>query len=375
MSGLIDVGGGEGTAAAAGRAAAAEQAVTGRHLRAVWGLPGTALGTPTWPAALTDRLFSRWNYWWQAHLLDCLLDAEHRAPDPARRTQINALIRGHRLRNAGRWTNDYFDDMAWLGLVLQRASRVAGPHQTVARHGTATLSGVLRNAWDQSAEQGIPWRRGDTLRNAPANGPAGLLLARLGDLPRAQAVADWLHTRLRDPVTGLVLDRVRDGGAPEPAVYTYCQGVALGLETELARRTGHPRHHARACRLIDAVAEHLAPGGVLTGCGDGDGGLFAGITSRYLARAALSLDAATPPGAAARALGAELVRTSAAAAWATRRSDGLSPRFSVDWARPGTGSPDLSVQLSAWMVLEAHTDLVQSAPVSSQQTRVDKPPP
>ena len=58
---------------------------------------------PPWP----------WHYWWQAHLLDCLIDAQRRAPHPDRARQIAALARTVRLRNLGSWTNDYYDDIAW----------------------------------------------------------------------------------------------------------------------------------------------------------------------------------------------------------------------------------------------------------------------
>ncbi len=62
------------------RAALAERAVLGRHARRVWAVPGTALGVNSWPPSGPHRLFLGWNYWWQAHLLDCLVDAQIRDP-------------------------------------------------------------------------------------------------------------------------------------------------------------------------------------------------------------------------------------------------------------------------------------------------------
>ena len=314
------------------RAAAAEQAVLGRHLQPVWGVPGTALGRVAWPPSPADRGFVRWTYWWQAHLLDCLLDAEQRAPNAGRRRRIAAMQRGHRLRNLGVWTNRYHDDMAWLGLAMLRAGR-----HDVARH----LGRVLAAAWDAGGATGggMVWRRGDTVRNAPANGPAGILLARLGDRRRAGAIADWLEATLVDPGTGLVLDGIRADGGLDRQTYTYCSGVTIGLEVELAHE---PVHRRRAHERVEAVATHLAPGGVLVGDGDGDGGLFAGITARYLALAAGRLPSPTA---------ARIVRSSADAAWDARDGDG---RFRTAWADGrSTAPPDLSVQLSGWMALEA----------------------
>lgn len=62
----------------ANRAASAETAVTQRHLRRLWALPGTQLAVVAWPSTRRDRLFGSWHYWWQAHLLDCLVDAQLR---------------------------------------------------------------------------------------------------------------------------------------------------------------------------------------------------------------------------------------------------------------------------------------------------------
>lgn len=275
----------------ANRAASAEAAVTHRHLERLWALPGTQLGVVAWPPARRDRLFGHWHYWWQAHLLDCLVDAQLRDPKSERRKRIRRQIRSHRLRNVGRWVNDYYDDMAWLALALERASRVVGIdcHRALDK-----LTDQFVNAWVPEDGGGIPWRKQDQFFNAPANGPAAIFLARYGNrLKRAQQMADWIDATLIDPETHLVFDGIK-GGSLVRAQYTYCQGVVLGLETELAARTGDPRHAPRVHRLVAAVNEHMAPGGVISGAGGGDGGLFAGITARYLALVATTLPGPPP---------------------------------------------------------------------------------
>ena len=108
-------------------------------------------------------------------------------------------------------------------------------------------------------------------------------------------------------------------------------------------------------------------------CGGGDGGLFAGITARYLALAAHRL----PGDRDAREAAREIVLASAAAAWDNRCSvDGL-PLYGSFWDRPAelptaggrtarfasgavhaseVAERDLSVQISGWMLMEAaHT--------------------
>ena len=105
------------------RADLAEAAVTSRHVRRLWALPGTALGVVGWPAVRRERLFLTWHYWWQAHLIDLAVDAAEREATPRRRRRVVRLTRSHRIRNLLGWTNNYFDDMAWLGLALERAQR------------------------------------------------------------------------------------------------------------------------------------------------------------------------------------------------------------------------------------------------------------
>ncbi len=337
------------------RAGIVERTISRRHLRRVAAVvPGTRIGRVRWPRHAPAPL-APWHYWWQAHLLDCLVDAQLRAPGTHRARVITMTARGIRLRNAGSWTNRYYDDVAWLGLALQRAGGLA------RRSGPGALAAItaqLHEGWTEDGGGGIWWRRGDDFKNAPANGPAAILLARDGQVAFAAAIADWMAQTLVDPATGLVRDGVRlaPGGAVREVVglfYTYCQGVHLGACVELAERDGHRRWVDRAVAIVDAVAHRLAgPDGVLPGDGGGDGGLFTGITVRYLADAALRRPELAAPAS-------RLVLASAAAAWNGRVEIGGGPVFSPDWRRPavepqsGVPEADLSVQLSAWMLMEA----------------------
>jgi predicted alpha-1,6-mannanase (GH76 family) len=354
----------------ANRAASAEAAVSARHLKPLWYVPGTQLGVVAWPPTQRDRWLRSWNYWWQAHLLDCLVDAQLRDPQSARVTRINRQLRGHRLRNAGRWINDYYDDMAWLALAIERAGRLVG----VERHRALdTFTEQFMNAWVPEDGGGIPWRKQDQFFNAPANGPAGIFLSRNQKLRRAQQMADWIDETLIDPETHLVFDGIK-GGSMVRAQYTYCQGVVLGLETELAVRTSDDRHRTRVHRLTEAVRAHMANDGVIKGTGGGDGGLFAGILVRYLTLVATALPGEDPDDVATREDARTMVLTSAQSAWDYRQSVDGMPLFGADWDKTasiptaqGQGAQfvegavaasavperDLSVQLSGWMLMEA----------------------
>ena len=359
----------------AARAELAERAVRARHLRRLWALPGTALGVPGWPASPAQRVFGPWNYWWQAHVLDCLVDAYIRSPDPRRRARVARFINGVRIRNGKDWLNDYYDDMAWLALALQRAEQYVG----VRRPGAIQqLASALKDGWTEGGGGGIWWRLRDkydeNFKNVPANGPTAILFARLRD-ERAYETARWIEANLVDPQTGVVWDGLRvaeDGGIRqvETTTYTYCQGVYLGACLELAT-WGNDRQSRdwaeRASRTVTAVATHLtveseaAPSLVLRGQGGADGGLFAGILARYLARAALTLPEFGRTHEPAAFLATELVFASARAAWRNQAPAPRGPLFGPDWSQPAasprtdTKAPerDLSVQAGAWMLLEA----------------------
>src|SRR5215207_3763326 len=103
------------------RAGVVEGLIRRRYLRQLLGVvPGTRIGRVRWPRPIFVRPWP-WHYWWQAHLLDCLVDAQRRAPNPARdrdrgagphraaaqlRVVDQRLLRRHRLvrtrRAAGR---------------------------------------------------------------------------------------------------------------------------------------------------------------------------------------------------------------------------------------------------------------------------------
>lgn len=344
----------------ADRAGRAETAVRARHLRRLVGIaPGTRIGRIHWPRPRVGKPWP-WHYWWQAHLLDCLLDAQARDPDPRRGVAVAALARGVRLKNLGRWTNDYYDDIAWFGLAVDRAGTLArrpGPRAVQA------VTDRLRAGWTPDGGGGIWWRRNDDFKNAPANGPAAILLARVGQTALAASIVDWMAVELVDPDSGLVRDGIRlaaDGSVREVAAttYTYCQGVYLGACVELAERDGDPRWDQRAAAVLEAVAQKMAgPDGVVPGYDDGgDGGLFNGILARYLADAALRRPALS---STAR----RLVLASAESVWANRAEVATGPVFAHDWRRParvptpGAPEADLSVQLSGWMLLEAAATL------------------
>ena len=379
------------------RADLAEAAINERHASRVWGIPRTNLAVVSWPPAIKDKLFVQWHYWWQAHYLDCLVDAASRRTTTKRLQLIRDTMRGIRVRNLRGWThNRYYDDKAWLALA---AARAGGVRKLRPPKGLRALESNI-SAGRDSLTGVLPWRHNETFYNVPTNGPAAIMLARNGRIAEAQELIDWVYDNLIND-QGLVMDGVRmrmHGPDVVKDIHPYCQGVMMGACLELSERLleyeGIVNQHgfttvsegekaavamkyvSRLRDLVHAVAKDMAtPKGVIDwNTGGGDGGLFKGILARYLAEVAVRLPDDSPLNHSTRDIAARLVLASAESVWNHRLEvDGL-PVFASDWtedarlpqnsgvaAQSIAGAVmsshiperDLSVQLSGWMLLEA----------------------
>ncbi|MBT2553328.1 glycosyl hydrolase [Arthrobacter sp. ISL-5] len=388
------------------RANAAARSVTGLFGQRLFFLPGTHIAAIIRPSGRLKNLARPWHYWWQAHYLDCLVDTGRRELgtagqppakfDGERRPSAgrlaSRLVTGIRLRNFLKYVNSYYDDMAWLALATLRLEQLAEESRRPSRRRHGRIRKSLTLQFDSASTDdlggGTFWSTKRDFKNIPATAPVALYYARTGNLARAQALLDWLDAKLFDPGRGLYLDGLRINAAGEAvlvdAIYTYNQGPVLGALLEL----GGTANLARAAEVVDAVARQLTTPGagatatgttgaghagagtsgpaVLRSDGTGDGGLFTGILTRYLALAAR--DGRLP--AATRATAAQLVTDTAEAFWAGRRS--ISPDealakhgrpdslvFSFEPALPASSTyppgtaVELSTQLQAWMTLES----------------------
>lgn len=364
------------------RAAEAERSVTELFAGRLLGMPAThlarAVHSRPGPARALGGWGGAWNYWWQAHYLDAVVDAGLRAlrsgdvaAAEAHSARGDRLLATIRLRNGLRWVNAFYDDMAWLALAT---GRLRGLHDRLGRQpetrrlrsADSHLTAQLRSAHTADLGGGLFWNRDRDFKNAPATGPAALHLARLGATDEARRLVDWVYARLLSPENGLVLDGILLApgvGGEEvlvPDVWSYNQGTVLGALVTL----GDAESLARAAALVAAVDAHLTVevGGarVLRTHGRGDGGLFTGILVRYLALAARPGSRLEEP---ARATARRLVVDTAEALWATRGSlplagHGTVTVFPVEPGGRAVGPPlELSPQLQAWTVLEAAATL------------------
>ncbi len=366
-------------AARANQAARSVTRIFGRRLLC---LPGTHIGAVSIPTKTARSVFGPWHYWWQAHYVDCLVDAGRRELStqtkfdgdsrPSAGRLASRLVTTIRLRNLFRFENHFYDDMAWLALSTLRLEKLAEETRNPGRRRNAYVRRKLTLQFDSASTDdlggGTFWSTTRDFKNTPATAPVALYFARTDHRERAQSLVNWLNSRLLHPQRGVYQDglRIRNGEAVlEEAIYTYNQGPVLGALLEL----GGEENLERAAHLVEAVSRELTIPGthVIHGDGTGDGGLFSGILVRYLALSAT--DERLP--AAARETARALVHATAEAFWLSRREapelmpgrSGTLLIFSPNPLRPASetypvgAAVELSTQLQAWMTLEAAATL------------------
>ena len=305
-------------------------------------------------------------YWWQAHALDVLVDGYERTNDRDYLDRATRLWAGVKRKNGG-ITIDYYDDMLWMGLALLRLQAHTGDAD-VGRD-IDTLWQDIKRGWNDKQGGGIAWRKSQLdYKNTPANAPAVILAVRLfrahgdaEDLAFAKRIYAWLDAHLVDPTTGFVWDGVNrqgDGKTDKGWAFTYNQGVRIGAAVELYKATHEARYLQDANKTFAATVARLAnEQGVLKEGGKDDGGLFKGILVRYLGEL-VRVDPAAHPQEF------EFLQRQAESVWAQLKPEwkpGEALLVPGDWSKPAAQPVELSVQLSGIMLFEQMAKLTGAA--------------
>jgi hypothetical protein len=145
----------------------------------------------------------------------------------------------------------FYDDNAWLGLAAAQGGEVE-----LAR----VALGFVEQGW--SSGGGVRWREDLRSVHACSTGAAGLLALAVGPpssgaAGRAERALAFLEGPLRRP-DGLVADHLDAEGRLEPTVWSYNQGLAIGLHVELAARGRPVGDLGRAAELAAATLQHFA---------------------------------------------------------------------------------------------------------------------
>ena len=181
------------------RADEAARSVTRLFGQRLFFLPGTHIAAIVRPSGRLKNLARPWHYWWQAHYLDCLVDAgrrELRSPGhpgtkfdgenrPSAGRLASRLVTGIRLRNFFTVVNNYYDDMAWLALSTLRLEKLAEDSRKAAgRSRNATVLQSLTLQFDSASTDdlggGTFWSKKRDFKNTPATAPVALYYARTG---------------------------------------------------------------------------------------------------------------------------------------------------------------------------------------------------
>jgi len=319
------------------------------------------LNTQFWSAA--EQYYNQdnngnkgFNYWWNAHALDVLVDGYNRTKDPAYTAKMDALLNGMYKKNGNKWTNNFYDDMEWMALASLRAYDAT--QNTKYKDLTDLLWTTIKVGWTTVNGGGIMWEKNSpNSKNACSNAPAMILACRLyklngnvADLDWAKKIYTWQRANLVEAARGVVWDGY--GNTSEGAIYTYNQGTWLGGALELYTITKDIQCLKDATRNANYIINDLqkfSPNGILKGENTGDGGLFKGIFIRYFTQLIVwgDLDAYT------KSLYLKYLKSNGQSLLgnATKMPGYL---FNPDWATmPTATKQDCSVELSGIMLLEA----------------------
>jgi predicted alpha-1,6-mannanase (GH76 family) len=260
------------------------------------------------------------------------------------------------------------DDIMWWALAFLRAYEAHPAHTQYLAAAKQVFTRIQQTPDQAVCGGGVTWGEGTNYKNAITNALYVVLAARLAGLSApgsaeralyvtaAVAEADWLLDRSRLFANGgLLQDGVHYQGAnctvaPDSAVWTYSQGVAIDGLAEVTVLTGNPRYADRAQSLLLRVLDPKQAPALVTADGileepslggrpaNEDAETFKGLLVRHVGYALPYMRQANAGRYAdALRMGAAFLTNNANTLWKHRRVDGTHVGFAFDWA-DGTGS-------------------------------------
>jgi hypothetical protein len=167
----------------------------------------------------------------------------------------------------GRGGDLYYDDNDWVGLAAIQHWLLHKDAESLEL--AKTIFALVRVAWDDNSKHpspgGLFWTQqpGNFDRNTVSNMPAAQLGVRLyqatGDkayLADALRFYAWTNGALQRP-DGLYLDHLDLSGKIDTRVFSYNQGVPIGVNLLLHQATGEAKYLAEAKRIAEASFEHF----------------------------------------------------------------------------------------------------------------------
>ncbi|NYT41472.1 glycosyl hydrolase [Sphingomonas sp. R-74633] len=170
----------------------------------------------------------------------------------------------------GRGGDLYYDDNDWVGLAAIQHWLLYKDTESLDL--AKAIFALVSAAWDDNpkhpAPGGLFWSQqpGNSDRNTVSNMPAAQLGVRLyqatGDkayLDEALRFYTWTNSALQRP-DGLYLDHLDLAGKIDTRIFSYNQGVPIGVNVLLHEATGDAKYLAEAKRIAEASFDHFVTG-------------------------------------------------------------------------------------------------------------------
>lgn len=167
----------------------------------------------------------------------------------------------------GRGGDLYYDDNDWVGLAAIQHWLIHKDAESLEL--AKKIFALVRIAWDDNPKHpspgGLFWSQqpGNFDRNTVSNMPAAQLGVRLyqatGDkayLTDALRFHGWANGALQRP-DGLYLDHLDLAGKVDTRIFSYNQGVPIGVNVLLYQATGEAKYLAEARRIAEASFDHF----------------------------------------------------------------------------------------------------------------------
>ncbi|MET0191510.1 MAG: glycoside hydrolase family 76 protein [Pseudonocardia sediminis] len=167
----------------------------------------------------------------------------------------------------------FYDDNLWVGLLDVQQHAMTGDRSALRE--ARKISDLVDSGWDtdpsHAAPGGVFWTQApwSTDRNTVSNMPAAELDLRLfqftGErryLDRACRYRAWTNRYLQRE-DGLYVDHLSLEGVVDETVWSYNQGVPVGVNVLLYQVTGERSYLSEACRIAEASLAWFVGGGRL----------------------------------------------------------------------------------------------------------------
>jgi hypothetical protein len=164
----------------------------------------------------------------------------------------------------------FYDDNEWVGLKDVQQHLMGADRDGAALRDAERIFALVVSGWDDDDDHAAPggffWTQAtwSTDRNTVSNMPAAELGLRLHRLTGEQRYRDWALRAYRwtnehlQRDSGLYDDHLNLTGVVEDTVWSYNQGVPVGVNVLLHAETGKRRYLDEAERIADAAARWFA---------------------------------------------------------------------------------------------------------------------